>query len=215
MKMDTPMTRFGWAIAATVVLAGATQLPAQGIPAASSTKGFFVGANLNQSSVTIDDPDSGTSDTESGAGLGVQAGFGFTPRIAFVVDLTGARIDSDGEEFTLGHFDLMVRYAFTGVATRFVPSLEVGYSGVAMMADDVSFDGTTTGDLTFSGTGFTLGAGVQYYMSPSFALGLGAKWTSGEFDEIEYAGESMSGLGVDMSSTRFNIGFTWYPMAGR
>jgi opacity protein-like surface antigen len=209
------MTRSALTVLAATLLAAAAPLAAQpslDAGRASSTKGFFIGANLNGSALSAEDL---SDETENGGGLGLQLGYGFTPRLALVLDGTGARMNSEGESYTLGHFDIALRYAFTGETRRWVPFLEGGYSGRAANIEDVSLDGITSDDLSISGTGFTFGGGIQYYTSPAIALGVGLKWTTGEFDTVEYGGESADGLGIDATSARFNFGFTWYPMAGR
>ena len=214
------MTRSALAVLSTAFLLTAAPLAAQsvagGTASASSTKGFFLGAHLNGSAISAEDL---SDDVESGGGFGVRLGYGFTPRLALVLDGTGAIINSTDDEYTLAHFDVALRYAFTGATRRFVPFLEAGFSGRAAGADDVTLyldDGSqTTGDLTISGTGLTLGAGAQYYVSPKVALGLGLKWTTGEFSTVKFDNVSVDGLEIDATSTRLNLGVTWYPMAGR
>lgn len=214
------MPRSSFAVLSLASLIAAAPAAAQPVAgtfgAASSTKGFFLGAHLNGTALSAEDL---SDDTESGGGLGVQVGYGFTPRLALVLDGTGARFDVDGEEFTVAHFDVALRYAFTGQTRRFVPFLELGYSGRAAAQEDVTFfldDGSTvTGDLELSGTGFTFGGGLQYYVSPKVAIGAGVKWTTGEFDTVKFDDVSVSDLGIDAMSARVNLGLTWYPMGGR
>lgn len=213
------MTRSALAALFTGLLLAAAPLDAQAVVSgsvgASSTKGFFIGAQLNGSAVSAEDL---SDEIESGGGLGLQLGYGFSPRLALVLDGTGAVITSTGDEFSLGHFDIALRYAFTGETRRFVPFLEAGISGRAATQKDVTFlvgNSYTTGDLSISGTGLTLGGGAQYYVSPKVALGLGLKWTRGEFSTVKYDNVSVDGLEIDAVTTRFNIGLTWYPMAGR
>lgn len=181
-------------------------------PAASSTKGFFVAAHLNGSALTAEDL---SDDTEAGAGGGLQLGYGFTRRLAVVLDGTGAALDTGGGDIGLGHLDLSLRYAFTGPSRRFVPFVEGGYSGRALAQDDADLGDGTTGDLTLRGAGLTLGGGAQYYMAPKWAIGAGLKWTTGEFDTVTVDDVSVSDLGIDARSARFNVGVTWYPLAGR
>ena len=183
---------------------------------ASSTKGFFIGAHVNSTGLTSDDL---SDDNESGPGAGLQIGYGFTRRLALVLDGTAARIDSQGDKFTLAHFDISIRYAFTSPTRRVVPYLSAGFSGRNLGFDDVTLDSedpsSPTGDLSLSGTGFTFGGGLQYYATPKIALGVGLKWTTGEFDTVKFDDVSVDGLGIDATSARINLGLTWYPMGGR
>lgn len=202
------------AIAVAISTAVATApLAAQRAPA-SSTKGFFAGIHLNGTSITSDE--SGDDESESGPGLGIQLGYGFTSKLALFVDLTGAALETDdGNDVGLAHGDLGLRYAFTGPDRRFAPFLEAAITGIALVEDDADLGNGTRGDASLSGGGFTVGGGVQYHFSPKLALGAGLKFTKGEFTTVKVDKVSVSGLDVDATSTRFNIGLTWYPSAGR
>lgn len=212
------MTRYAFALSAALLTVAAVPAAAQRpagdtptVPPASSTRGLFLGAHLNSSAVEIDDF---TSDWEAGGGLGVQVGYGLTDRAALVAEATGTRLDVAGEPAKLGHFDVSLRYAFTGPTRRFVPYLEAGYGARAFSADDVRWtqDGTASNaDLVLWGAGPSLGGGVHYFASPSLAFGLGLKWMGGEFDDVEANDVRVDGLGLDARSNRVNLGLVWYP----
>lgn len=217
------MTRSALMLAAVAALSftaspAAAQLVESNTPAtprASSTKGLFLGVHLNGSAVNIDDL---SPDTESGGGIGVHAGYGFTPNLALVLEATAARLDLEGDETMLAHVDLSLRYAFTSPTRRFVPYVEAGYAGRALAANDVMWvedDMIYEADLSLSGAGPSLGGGFHYYLSPTLAFGAGLKWMGGEFDEITIDDVSVSGLGLDASSTRVNLTLTWFPGGGR
>ena len=97
-----------------VLLLGAPAVPvvsdaeAQGSVGA---KGLFLGAAFNVSVLDTDDP---SYDSESGTGVFVQAGFGFTPRLALVVEGGGSAMQSDGASWVVPHADFGVRYHFVG-----------------------------------------------------------------------------------------------------
>lgn len=190
------------------VLLSAAPLAAQ-MPAASSTKGFFIGAHLTGSSVTVEAD--GEDEEQSGGGAGLQLGYGFTPRLALFIDGTGTVLEDD---VGFGHVDFGVRYSFTSPTRRWVPSIEVALTGRALTQEDADFGGGT-GDVTLSGGGVTFGVGLQYYTAPKWAIGAALKVTGGDFDNYTVDNVTISGLDIDATSTRFNIGVTWYPMAGR
>jgi opacity protein-like surface antigen len=193
---------------ATGALVVASPLAAQAPMQASSTKGFIAGIHVTGTGLTIDEFD----ETTNGGGAGVVLGYGFTRRLALVADFTaGALEDNVG----FGNFDLGLRYAWTGAARRWVPSLELGVAGRAIGQSDVLLDDGATHDVTFSGAGITLGAGIQYYTTPKWAVGAALKWTGGQFDKVQVDDVSVEDLNIDATSTRFNIGVTWYPGGGR
>lgn len=203
------MTRSTIAAALAAIVLSAAPVAAQ-TPAASSTKGFFIGAHLNGSEVTFDEADF-EEESSNGGGLGLQLGYGFTPQFALFADLTAAGLE---DETAFGHFDFGVRYAFTSPTRRWVPSIDAAITGRVLARDDAEFEGETA-DVELFGGGFTLGVGLQYYTAPSWAIGAAVKWTSGEFDSFRVDNVTIDGLEIDATSTRFNIGVTWFPQARR
>lgn len=208
------------AVLALALTAAGGLIPAQSLGAqlvragsgatASSAKGFFLGVHLNGSSISSDDLG---DETESGGGLGFQLGYGFTPRLALFAEGTGALLNVEGDDVGLGHFDLGLRYAWTG-ERRLVPHLEAAVSGRALQQQDVVIDGEQ-GDLELSGVGATFGAGVQYFVSPKFSLGATFKYSVGALDTVKFGDVSVSDVDVDANTGRLNLGFTWYPRGGR
>ena len=203
------MTRSTIAATLAALALSASPIAAQA-PAASSTKGFFIGAHLNGSSVTVDEPE--FEEEANGGGLGIQLGYGFTPQFALFIDGTAAQLE---DEVAFGHFDLGVRYAFTSPTRRWVPSIEAAFTSRALMEDDAEIEDengeTVIVDLELLGSGFTFGFGLQYYATPSWAIGAGLKFTGGEFDEVKVDNITIEGFEIDATSTRFNIGVTWFP----
>ena len=204
-----PMTRSRIAALSAALLLFTAPLAAQS-PVASSTRGFFLGAHLNASSVSIDEDEFETEE-ESGGGFGLQLGYGFTSRLALFIEGTAAEIETD---VALAHVDLGLRYAFTNPTRRWVPSLEVALTGRAIAENDADVEGETA-DVSLTGGGVTLGAGLQYYLTPKWAIGAAVKWTGGEFSDFTVDNVTIGDLDIDATSTRLNFGVTWYPMGGR
>ena len=182
----------------------------------TNTSGLILGLSLNGSALRSDELN---ADTESGAGLAAQLGWGFTKNFAFVVEGSAARIESIGGNFNLAHLDVAGRWHFVSKSHGFVPFVEVGYAGRALAKNDVLMadeDGTTyTGDLAVLGGGVSFGGGLEYFLSRKWALGGAFKWTAGEFNQVRIDDITIDGFGIDATSARFNMGFTWYPMGGR
>ena len=207
MKLHTLLAATSGAI-----LLAAAPVAAQSVATPlSSHKGFFLGAHLNSSSVSSDDL---FEDSENGGGAGIPLGWGFTPRLSIFGEATVAKLSDDEGDAGFSHVDIGVRYAWTG-ARKWVPMVEAALTGRAIGSDDVEVSPGVTGDLMISGAGFTLGGGVQYFVSPKFALGAQLKWTGGKFDKYEFDGDEVDGVEADATSTRVNIGVTWYPMGGK
>lgn len=176
-------------------------------------KGFFLGAALNGSSLEADDLD---SDRESGGGLLLHGGFGFNPNLALFLDVNAAQMENDANEtWYLSHADFGLRYHFAGGGRRFVPYLEGAVTAWMGSQDNADIGTGTQEDLEISGTGYTLGGGILYFFSSRLALLGGLKWTKGEFNEVKFGNVTVEGFDIDATSTRLNIGLTWFLGSGR
>ena len=212
--------RFISGVMLTAVLSSSLVAQQQaGTPAAmpasikSFTSKLFVTGALNGAAIKLD----GSDVTENGQGASLGLGYGFSPNFAMYVEATGTSMKAeDGSgNYGLGHFDLGMRYHFANVARTWIPFLDVAFSGRAASQNDVTIcnGSCQTSDLTMSGTGFTFGGGVMYYASPKLAISANLKWTTGEFDEVEFGGTTVTGLNQDATSSRFGIGLVWFPAA--
>ena len=197
----------------------AAQMPSSSLPRANTGK-LFLGLGLNGTSMHVDESDVSEDETNNGGGISGQIGWGFTPKFALFLEAGAARINTDDDDdFTLSHVDLGARYHFVSPSRAFVPYLEAALTHRSANADDVQFDdGTGTFedvDIEFSGNGFTLGGGIQFFVSPAWALNAGLKWTTGEFDKLKVDNVSIEDLDIDATTTRLTLGINWYPMANR
>jgi hypothetical protein len=184
-------------------------------PPRTNTTKLLLGLSFDASAIQSEDL---TRSTESGAGLAAQVGWGFTKNFAMVVDASAARIGSLDGSFDLAHVDVGGRWHFVR-RSSFVPFVEVSYSGRAASKQQALLSdgaGTTyAGDLKILGGGASLGAGFQYFPMSKMAIGGAFKWTTGNFTRVQVDNVTVDGLSIDATSARFNMGFTWYPMARR
>lgn len=175
-------------------------------------KGLFLGAALNGSAIKLDEfSDDNDGDTDSGGGLALFGGWGFTPQLALFVEASAASIDSEGETWTLAHADLGLRYHFTGATRKFVPFVEGAITGRLGSFEDIDFDDEDGVDVELTGGGVTLGGGFLYFFNKSLGLSTDLKWTTGEFDKVKVGNVSVDGLDIDATTSRFNLGLTWFP----
>ncbi|MEW5915372.1 MAG: outer membrane beta-barrel protein [Gemmatimonadota bacterium] len=171
-------------------------------------KGFFLGAALNGSTLTINEGDL-EDDSESGGGLMIQLGFGFSPQFSIFLEGSAAAMQSDGESWVFSHGDLGIRYHFFSPGRKFVPFIDGAFTGWSGLQDDAQF-GAETGELEITGSGFTLGGGFLYYFTPRMALNTQLKYTAGEFNKVRFDNVTVEGFDADASSARLNIGLTWF-----
>jgi hypothetical protein len=65
--------------------------------------------------------------------------------------------------------------------------------------------------VNFSGGALSVGGGISLYLRRTLALDVGLKLSAGEFTEVGVGNLSLSGLHIDATSSRLNIGLVWWP----
>jgi len=152
---------------------------------------------------------------DTGVGMAGQLGWGITKNFALVAEASAASIGSVNGNFGLAHVDVGGRWHFVTARSGFVPFVEVGYSGRALLKEGVLMTGgdgnTYTGDMLL-GSGLSLGGGLHYFVAPTLAFGGAFKWTTGKFSRLQLDDAYVDGLAMDATTPRFNMGFTWFPM---
>lgn len=189
-----------------------TTASAAAAQARSSTQGLHLGLALNGSSIQLtDDEVDSDLEAESGSGINLTAGYGFTPQFGILLSVAGASMNDAADGYVLGQADVAGRFSFANPSRAFVPYLELGYAGLSLQ------DETDIGEnLELQGAGFTGAAGLNYFFSPKLALDLNLRYTMGEFDTVKLGGDSVStDDGVELSTARFNIGVSWFPGGAR
>lgn len=170
----------------------------------SGTTGISLGAYLNGTAARYEDD----STVESGPGIALRLGYGFTPNVEAFAELAGARVRHDGfgDRYGVGHFDVGMRYNFGTMAARTRPYLSGALSGRALTIDVVGAD--------MRGAGLSAAGGLRYFFNPALALELNLGLTFGSLGEGRIQGGSWESLGdnsLNMLSSRFNVGLAWHP----
>jgi Outer membrane protein beta-barrel domain len=181
----------------------------------SENAGPLLNVHLAHSTVagTGDFPES-----RQGGNLGVTVGYGFGERVALVLALDAAAMGSgDGagelpdDGFRLYSGTLGVRFNFGNPGLALRPYLQTGFTVVStseatQRQDDILLDFKT------SGTGISLGGGMQWFLSPKLSVDGALHVTQGAMNEVTIYGTDQdreSGLGFDAS--RIELGATWHP----
>jgi hypothetical protein len=173
-------------------------------PVRSSVAGFSVGAYLNGTAATYE----GDSTIESGAGLTLRLGYGFSTNFEVFAQMAGASLQHDGytDRYGVGHFDMGVHYNFSQAASKNRPYVFGALSGRALTMEVV--------DLDLRGVAFTAGGGLRHFFNPALALDVNLGMTFGSLGEGRAGGGSWQDLGSDsigMTTSRFNMGLSWHP----
>lgn len=180
---------------ASVALAAAPAAAQAGSAAEPlDTRGLSVGVHLNRTAVNFQFD----SDDVLGAGGGVTVGYGLTNRLsAFARANTGyqsAQVDL-GARYRLGSLNAVLRPYVEGAATRIGASREAS--------------GFNERESVW-GTGATIGAGVEYFVSRNLAIDAGVVHTRGRFTEGTIL-KGGSGVSEKFISNRIQLGVTWRP----
>lgn len=197
-------------IVLSALVAGAA-LSAGSLSAQSNNSGFMLNAHLTGIGIsgTVDD-----SEVQSGGGLGLAIGYGFNERLTLFLNVDGAvleydegdEVDGDDGEYDLATADLGLRINFGNEGQKLRPYLETGFTGVVQSDEVEEFE------TSIAGGALLLGAGLQYFFTPSLAFDGALKLNSGSFTTIEIDGEDEDfDEGVGFNQSRLQLGVTWHP----
>jgi hypothetical protein len=212
MKRKTTVTSLGLrAIVVTTPLlatlfAGSVDLSAQ----ASTTRGFVVGAHLGGASIEPED-----GDRSSAGGGGLFFGYGLNRNFQIFLQLDGSEFDVENSDvdgrWAMGHADLGLRYHFANSLRSWVPYVQGAVTGRAVGIDDATVLGQPETEVGFYGGALSIGGGLLFYFSQTFALDLQVLWSGGEFTDVRVDDVTVSGLEIQANSSRLNIGVAWWP----
>ena len=176
----------------------------------STTRGWSLGFHVQGASLTVED-----GDADTGGGAGLRVGYGFNRRFTAFLTADGAKIDAVNApnvtgEWDMAHVDLGLRFHFANSLSRWIPYLEAAGGARAVSVDEAEVADEVV-DLSFNGASFTLGGGISHYLNETLALDVNAKFTSGEFTDIDIDNITVGGLEIDADSFRFGLGLVWWP----
>lgn len=133
---------------------------------ANAKEGFYIGAQVPYNMIGGDFDDKTMPKVDDGAGIGLIAGYAFIPSFALEIDYsaTSHKWKSGGQSGTIGMAELSLngKYSFL-TASELQPYLFAGIGSFAI--GDSS--------LMLGGTGYNLGIGADYYVSPNVSIGAG------------------------------------------
>lgn len=202
------MVRIGAGLFLAIFLAG-NPVAAQ---VGSVTHGFALGVHVQGAGL---DPEDDLNDAGGGGGLDLAYGFrnGFSLLATLGVAAMQPEDGKVGNAYALTEFDLGARYSFRGEQARWRPYGEAALTTMLATFEDVNFGSQTQVDVHFVGPAFSLGGGIEYFMTPSWSTGLGLRWTTGSFDEVTIGNVTVR-LNpedeFDVTTTRLQLGVRYH-----
>jgi len=174
----------------------------------STTRGLTLGLDVGASAISFEG-----GDGDSGGNGGLRVGYGINRIVTLYAAFQGASLDIENftqfDKITVGHVDLGVRLHLANSRRRFVPYGDLALTPRVVSADVI--DESETRTAKFNGASFSLGGGLAFYLAQQWALDLNAKWSTGEFSEVDLGSVALQNLDIDSQSARITLGVTWWP----
>lgn len=174
----------------------------------STTCGLSVGLDLGATGISFEGGDS-----DSGGNGGLRVGYGFNRIVTLYAAFQGATLDIENftafQDVTVGHVDLGVRLHIASSRRRWVPYGDVALTSRVMSVEALANGEPVSADVT--GGALTLGGGLAFYVSETWALDANLKWSTGEFTEVDFGTVAIQNQDYDSVSGRFTLGVTWWP----
>ena len=166
-----------------------------------TTRGFQFTVGLTGARSTIEQGDS----SAAGIGASVHGGYGFTRRLSLFAGVTGTTEVSG--EYALAHVDLGGRLLLSEAKLR--PYLLGAWT--MRQSREVIPEHFDDEIVQIRGFGPSVGAGVEFGVSPEAAVDVGLVYTGGDYTERKITKDPWTDLGSDRfggGSLRFTVGVT-------
>lgn len=175
----------------------------------SSSERFWIGLGLEGNGLLAND--ALNSGTDSGRGIGLSLGYGFTPRWSLYSALSGASMTASdfSGTYALGHFDVGTRIHFGNESGRVRPFVQAALSGRAVTQD--FYLGSRAYKVEAGGAGVSFGGGLNAHVTPALALSGAVTWSVGSFSVYKVNGLEVPSDSPGVTSARVHLGLVWFP----
>jgi hypothetical protein len=186
----------------------------------SITSGIMVGLSggfVPGTTVTGERQFEGTEvKTTWGSGVGLQAGYGYTPRLLFLASIDRSSHSSDNAQIagdiTLYHYDFGARYQFHRRDVRYVPYVSLAVGGKQFKTRSFIDSSGVARRATFNARAIIPGGGMQLFFTENFALDANVVVSIGSVHRIDIQQVQRSSMKSSGGlTTRLRVGVNWYP----
>jgi opacity protein-like surface antigen len=169
-----------------------------------TTRGFQFTVGLTGAQATVEKGESATL----GIGVSLHAGYGFTRRLSLFAGGTGTTMESG--KYALAHVDLGARFLLSDGELR--PYVQAAWTGRQAREEIPELIDARV--VQIRGVGPSVGAGVEYGVSPEAAVDIGLVYTGGDYTEGKITKDPWTNLGSESFSgrtLRLTVGVTARP----
>jgi hypothetical protein len=152
--------------------------------------------------------------TNFGPGLGVMLGYQINPTFTVYTSLDLSKQSSSSPDiegsFGLAHYEFGARANFPLSSPSTVPYASVSF-GQRALGSRITSEEFGQHEVSFSGSMFALGGGVQHFLSPKLALDGGLELGMGKLGHVKVDGDEEDITASGTTSVRARFGVTWRP----
>ncbi len=171
-------------------------LLATNVPA-SAMQGFYLGIQLPWDDIRGDFDNRTAPSVDPGLGIGIIFGYGITPYFSLETDLSVSSHDSAGATIDFTEWSVDAKFAF--LAPQPIQPYVIAGAGYYTLGDS---------SLTFSGYGYNLGVGVDFYTIYRWSFGIGVIEKFITYDRVEKGNfVLLQNLNGDTTTIRFDATF--------
>jgi opacity protein-like surface antigen len=145
-----------------------------------------------------------------GVGGGLRIGYGLNQRFEIFAryDRHTFKIENEWDKYGTSNAGTGLRVNFGGTLQAFRPYLEAGFSSINLRMDPVLFNGRVV-EYHLKGPALAVGGGVNYFISPNFAIQANAAGTFGKFNTFQIDGKGIEDR-PDARTLRFSLGVSYF-----
>lgn len=145
-----------------------------------------------------------------GVGGGVRVGYGLNQRFELFAryDRHTFKIKNEWDKYGTSTAGAGLRVNFGGTLQALRPYLEAGFSSINLRIDPVLFNGRVV-EYHLKGPALAVGGGVNYFVSPNFAIQAAVAGTFGKFTTFQIDGKGIEDR-PDARTLRFSIGISYF-----
>jgi len=145
-----------------------------------------------------------------GVGGGIRIGYGLNQRFEIFAryDRHTFKVKNEWNKYGTSNAGAGLRVNFGGTLQALRPYLEAGFSSINLVIDPVLFNGNIV-EYRLKGPALAVGGGLNYFISPNFAIQANALGTFGKFNTFQIDGRGIEDR-PDARTLRFSLGISYF-----